>query len=216
MVNPADPHTSTISIGPEASRKRKSCEEKTRLNTSATSPANPPKASRRWSKTSFVAAKTANTVNVIGILRKNPPTKTNTKKKKTKPDTSSESPAVDAVEDALRFLFSKDGKIVRDNVVEDALDALEAFFDVFRRRRPLKRRYRYRRKRRRRKEEGKEERISRRPNHPRPTPPGVQSDPRGDRRPPGLMDPSRRQIRLRKRIRGHGVYVSFRNARARA
>ena len=44
-------------------------------------------------------------------------------------DTSSESPAVDAVEDALRFLFSKDGKIVRDNVVEDALDALEAFFD---------------------------------------------------------------------------------------
>ena len=32
------------------------------------------------------------------------------------------SPA-DAVEDALRFLFSKDGKIVRDNVVEDALDA---------------------------------------------------------------------------------------------
>ena len=80
-----DPHTSTISIGPEASRKRKSCEEKTRLNTSATSPANPPKASRRWSKTSFVAAKTANMVNVIGILRKNPPTKTNTKKKKTKP-----------------------------------------------------------------------------------------------------------------------------------
>ena len=44
-------------------------------------------------------------------------------------DISSESPAVDAVEDALRFLFSKDGKIVRDNVVEDALDALEAFFD---------------------------------------------------------------------------------------
>jgi hypothetical protein len=44
-------------------------------------------------------------------------------------DTSSESPAVDAVEDALRFLFSKDGKIVRDNVVEDALDALEAFLD---------------------------------------------------------------------------------------
>ena len=44
-------------------------------------------------------------------------------------DTSPESPAVDAVEDALRFLFSKDGKIVRDNVVEDALDALEAFLD---------------------------------------------------------------------------------------
>ena len=85
MVNPRDPHTSTISIGPEVSRKRKSCEEKTRLNTSATSPANPPKASRRWSKTSFVAAKTANMVNVIGILRKNPPTKKNTKKKKTKP-----------------------------------------------------------------------------------------------------------------------------------
>ena len=29
----------------------------------------------------------------------------------------------------MRFLFSKDGKIVRDNVVEDALDALEAFLD---------------------------------------------------------------------------------------
>ena len=43
--------------------------------------------------------------------------------------TASESPAVDAVEDALRFLFSKDGKIVRDNVVEDALDALEAFLE---------------------------------------------------------------------------------------
>ena len=50
-------------------------------------------------------------------------------KKENQTDTSSESPAVDAVEDALRFLFSKDGKIVRDNVVEDALDALEAFFD---------------------------------------------------------------------------------------
>jgi hypothetical protein len=51
------------------------------------------------------------------------------KEKENQTDTSSESPAVDAVEDALRFLFSKDGKIVRDNVVEDALDALEAFFD---------------------------------------------------------------------------------------
>ena len=50
-------------------------------------------------------------------------------KKENQTDTSSESPAVDAVEDALRFLFSKDGKIVRDNGVEDALDALEAFFD---------------------------------------------------------------------------------------
>ena len=50
-------------------------------------------------------------------------------KKENQTDTSLESPAVDAVEDALRFLFSKDGKIVRDNVVEDALDALEAFFD---------------------------------------------------------------------------------------
>ena len=50
-------------------------------------------------------------------------------KEENQTDTSSESPAVDAVEDALRFLFSKDGKIVRDNVVEDALDALEAFFD---------------------------------------------------------------------------------------
>lgn len=50
-------------------------------------------------------------------------------KKENQTDTSSESSAVDAVEDALRFLFSKDGKIVRDNVVEDALDALEAFFD---------------------------------------------------------------------------------------
>jgi len=42
---------------------------------------------------------------------------------------ASESPAVDAVEDALRFLFSKEGKIVRDNIVEDALDALEAFLE---------------------------------------------------------------------------------------
>jgi len=50
-------------------------------------------------------------------------------KEENQTDTSSESSAVDAVEDALRFLFSKDGKIVRDNVVEDALDALEAFFD---------------------------------------------------------------------------------------
>ena len=42
---------------------------------------------------------------------------------------ASESPTVDAVEDALRFLFSKEGKIVRDNIVEDALDALEAFLE---------------------------------------------------------------------------------------
>jgi aarF domain-containing kinase len=41
----------------------------------------------------------------------------------------SESPAVDAVNDALRFLFSKDGKIVRDNVVIDAIDAVETFLE---------------------------------------------------------------------------------------
>ena len=139
------------------------------------------------------------------------------KEKENQTDTSSESPAVDAVEDALRFLFSKDGKIVRDNVVEDALDALEAFFDdsddddhpkddsdTFDVNDDVE-------KKKAKKKESVGDQITLDQLLL-----AFKATQGGDCRPPGLMDPSRRQIRLRKGIRGHGVYVSFRNARARA
>ena len=49
----------------------------------ATSPANPPKASRRWSKTSFVAA-AVKAVEIIGRRKKLPLTTNTMKKRKTK------------------------------------------------------------------------------------------------------------------------------------